>query len=51
MASTKVTKRQQMPEWLSRRERRQRTKGTYTYKIKLTLPEQKQVDIKKNGQS
>ena len=45
MARTKVTKRRQLPEWLLRRGRR-----TEPYKIKLTLPEQKQVDIKKNGQ-
>ena len=45
MARTKVTKRRQLLEWLLRRGRR-----TEPYKIKLTLPEQKQVDIKKNGQ-
>ena len=45
MARTKVTKRRQLPEWLLRTGRR-----TEPYKIKLTLPEQKQVDIKKNGQ-
>ena len=28
---------------------RQRIKQIYSYKIKLTLPEQKQVHIKKNG--
>ena len=44
MARTKVTKRRQLLEWLLRRGRR-----TEPYKIKLTLPEQKQVDIKKNG--
>ena len=50
MARTKVTKRQQLPEWLLRRGGRQCIKWTYPYKIKLTLPEQKQANIKKNGQ-
>ena len=50
MARTKVTKRRQLLGWLLRRGRRQRIKQTYPYKIKLILPEQKQVDIKKNGQ-
>ena len=50
---TKVTPRRRerrLPTWLLRQNRvRQRTKRTYSYKIKLTLPEQKQVDITKNG--
>ena len=51
MARTKVTKRRrQLPDWLLLSGRRQRIKQTYPYKIKLTLPEQKQLDIKKNGQ-
>ena len=45
MARTKVTKRRQLPEWLLRSGRR-----TDPYKIKLPLPEQKQVDIKKKGE-
>ena len=50
MARTKVTKRQQLSEWLLRRGRRQRIKRTCPYKIKLTLSEHKQVNMKKNGQ-
>ena len=52
MARIKVIKCRQLPEWLLRRGRRQRTKKTYPYKIKLTQPEQKQKtkNIKKNGQ-
>ena len=53
MARTKVTPRRrerQLPSWLLRQNRRrQRTKRTYPYKIKLTLPEQKTVDITKDG--
>ena len=53
MARTKVTPRRRertLPLWMLRQNRtRQRTKRTYPYKIKLTLPEQKQVDITKNG--
>ena len=49
MARTKVTKRRQLLGCLLRRGRRQRIKQTYPYKIKLILPEQKQVDMKKNG--
>ena len=45
MARTKVTKHRQLPEWLLRSGRR-----TDPYKIKLPLPEQKQVDIKKKGE-
>ena len=51
MARTKVTPRRgerPLPSWLLRQNgRRQRTKRTY--KIKLTLPEQKTVDITKDG--
>ena len=50
MARTKVTKRRELPDWLLRRGRRQLIKRTYTYKIEFTLPEQKQVNIKKNEQ-
>ena len=50
MARTKVTKRQELPDWLLLRGRQQRIWRTYPYKIKLTLPEQKQVNIKNNGQ-
>ena len=53
MARTNVTPRRrerQLPSWLLRQNRRrQRTKRTYPYKIKLTLPEQKTVDITKDG--
>ena len=51
MARTKVTVHQErrLPDWLLRRGRQQQTVQIYPYKIKLTLPEQKQVDIKKNG--
>ena len=53
MAGTKVTLRRRerrLPPWLLRQKRnRQATKQTYPYKIKFTLPEQKQEDIKKNG--
>ena len=52
MAKTKVTVRRtrRLRKWLaSNRSTRQRTKRIYPYKIKLTLPEQKQVSIKKNG--
>lgn len=51
-ARTKVTPKRRprtsnIPPWLmNRRQKRQRTKP---YKIKLTLPEQKIVDITKNG--
>ena len=47
MAKTKVTQCQQLPKWLLCRGRRQCMGQTYPYKIKLTLPKQKQVDIKK----
>ena len=53
MARTKVTplrRERQVPSWLLRQNRRrQRIKRTYPYKIKLPLPEQKQVDITKDG--
>ena len=49
MAKTKVTKCRQLPKWLLHRGRQQCMGQTYPYKIKLTLPKQKQVDIKKNG--
>ena len=53
MAGTKVMPRRRgrrLPPWLLRQNRnRQVTKRTYLYKIKFTLPEQKQEDIKKNG--
>ena len=53
MAGTKVMPRRRerrLPPWLLRQNRnRQVTKRTYPYKIKFTLPEQKQEDIKKNG--
>ena len=53
MARTKLTPRRRghrLTPWMLRQNRiRQRTKRTYPYKIKLTLPEQKQVDITKNG--
>ena len=52
MARTKLTVHQtrRLPEWLTceRATPRQQAKRTYPYKIKLTLPEQKRVDIKKN---
>ena len=51
MARTKLTVRRtrRLPEWLTckRPTPRQQAKRTYPYKIKLTLPEQKCVDIKK----
>ena len=52
MARTKVTpkrrpKTRKIPPWLmNKRQKRQRTKP---YKIKLTLPEQKIVNITKDG--
>ena len=53
MARTKVTPRRRelrLPLWMLRQNKTyQRNKRTYPYKIKLTLPEQKQVDIIKNG--
>ena len=53
MARTKVTPRRRkrrLPLWMLCQNRtRQRTKRTYPYKIKLTLPEQKLVNITKNG--
>ena len=49
MAKTKVTKCRQLPKWLLHRGRQQCMGQTYPYKIKLALPKQKQVDIKKNG--
>ena len=51
MARTKVIVRRQwrLSPCLLRKGTRQRTKRTYPYKIKLTLPKQKQVEIKKNG--
>ena len=51
MARTKVTVRRQwrLSPRLLRKGTPQRTKRTYPYKIKLTLPKQKQVEIKKNG--
>ena len=52
MASTKVTVHRQwwLPTWLARiSPTAQQAKRIYPYKIKLTLPEQKQADIKKNG--
>ena len=52
MARAKLAVRQQrrLPDWMKRMgptTRRQRR--TYCYKIKFNLPEQKQVDIRKNG--
>ena len=52
MARTKLTARRwarpgQTPTWLMRRHQQRRVKRPF--KIKLTLPEQKTVDIKKNG--
>ena len=53
MARTKVTphrRERRLPLSMLRQNRtRQRTKRTYPYKIKLILPEQKQVDITKNS--
>ena len=52
MARTKLTVHQtkRLPKLLTRnRPTRQRIKRICSYKIKLTLPEQKQVHIKKNG--
>ena len=53
MVRTKVTPRRRelrLPLWMLRQNgTRQRTKRTYPYKIKLTLAEQKQEDITKNG--
>ena len=53
MARTKLTpcrKELMVPLWmLSQNRKRQRTERTYHYKIKLTLPDQKQVDITQNG--
>ena len=49
---TKLTvhRTKRLPKLLTRnRPTRQRIKQIYSYKIKLTLPEQKQVHIKKNG--
>ena len=51
MTKTKVTpQRPELPLRILRQNRnQQRVKQTYTYKIKFTLPEQKQVDFKRNG--
>ena len=53
MARTKVKPRRRertLPPWILRQNRNpQGAKRTYPYKMKFTLPEQKQVDIKKNG--
>ena len=49
MARSKLT----MPRWpadITRMARGRRGRRIYPYKIKLTLPEQKTVNIKKNGQ-
>lgn len=52
-ARKKVTLRRQerrLPPWILHQNRnRHGAKQTYPYKIKFTLPEQKQVDIRKNG--
>ena len=49
MARTKVTLRR-WPDDVTRMARGRRGKRIYPYKIKLTLPEQKSVSIKTNGQ-
>ena len=49
MARTKVTVRQ-WPADVTRMARGRRGRRIYPYKIKLTLPEQKTANIKKNGQ-
>ena len=53
MAKTEVTPRRgerSLSSWaLRQNRRRQRTKRTYPYKIKLTLPKQKSADITKDG--
>ena len=53
MARTKLTPRRRqrrLPSWMLRvNTKRHRTKQTYPYKIKLILPDQKQVDITKSG--
>lgn len=52
MARTKVTPRRRertLQPWILRQNRNlQGEKRTYPYKIKITLPKQKEVDIKKN---
>ena len=54
MVRTKVTpkRREPLPPWLLLHENRNRlgTARTYPYKIKLTRPKQKLVDIKKNSE-
>ena len=52
IARTNLTVRQQrrLPDWMTRmRPTTRRQRRTYPYKIKFNLPEQKQVDIRKNG--
>ena len=48
MATAKVTV-QQWPADVARMARGRRRRRIYPYKIKLTLPEQKTVNIKRNG--
>ena len=49
MARTKETVRR-WPADVKRMARSRRGRRIYPYKIKLTLPEQKTVNVKKNGQ-
>ena len=50
MARTKLTVccQRRLPDWLTYT-RLMRQRRTYPYKIKFNLPEQKKVDIRKNG--
>ena len=48
MTRTKLTPKQRQ-EYLLWKRARQRTKRIYPFKIKLTLPEQKRVNIAKGG--
>lgn len=48
MTRTKLTPKRR-EEYLLRNRARQQTKRIYPFKIKLTLPEQKRLNIKKGG--
>ena len=57
MVRTKATvrrlpgKTRQLPAWLMNREYGRRKRTIYPFKIKETLPEQRSVNITKNGQT
>ena len=50
MARTKLTvhRQRQLPDWMTHM-KQMRQRRMYPYKIKLNLPKQKKVGIKKNG--